>query len=132
MALFTWVQHLCTFNILSPYSSPFVKCLEGVVHHQRVHLCWCSVLTSNYKFSPVENILPVETLKTIVTLVATENLETAGSLETAGILGDCWGPWRLLGPRRLLWPPRRLLWPPLEAILTLKFSDLGGYSDLEV
>ena len=28
-----------------PYWSPFVKCLEVVVHHQRVHLCWCSVLT---------------------------------------------------------------------------------------
>ena len=23
----------------------FAKCLEGIVHHQRVHLCWCSLLT---------------------------------------------------------------------------------------
>ena len=33
------------------YSHPhlfitFAKCLEGVVHHQHIHLCWCSVLTS--------------------------------------------------------------------------------------
>ena len=26
------------------FLSPFAKCLEGIVHHQRVHLC-CSVLT---------------------------------------------------------------------------------------
>ena len=29
-----------------PYLSPFTKCLEGVVHQQRVHLGWSSVLTS--------------------------------------------------------------------------------------
>ena len=39
MALFTGVQHLCTFIIVAP--SPFAKCFEGVVHHQRLHLCWC-------------------------------------------------------------------------------------------
>ena len=43
MDLFTELQHLCTFSIVAPYLSPFFKCLEGVVHHQRVHLCWCSV-----------------------------------------------------------------------------------------
>ena len=29
-----------------PYLSPFAKSLEGVVHHQRVHLCSYSVLTA--------------------------------------------------------------------------------------
>ena len=28
----------------SPYLSSLAKCLDGVVHHQRVHLCWCSIL----------------------------------------------------------------------------------------
>ena len=35
MALFTGVQHLCTFSIVAPHLSPFAKCLEGVLHHQR-------------------------------------------------------------------------------------------------
>ena len=49
MALFTKVQHLCTFSIIVPrYLSAFAKCLEGVVHHQRVNLCWCPVLTAIY------------------------------------------------------------------------------------
>ena len=40
------VQHLCTFNIVAPrYLLHSDKCLEGVVHHQRVHLRWCSLLT---------------------------------------------------------------------------------------
>ena len=29
-----------------PYLSPFTKCFEDVTHHQRIHLCWCSVLTA--------------------------------------------------------------------------------------
>ena len=33
---------------LPPYLSHYAKCLESVVHHQRVHLCWCSVLTALY------------------------------------------------------------------------------------
>ena len=31
-----------------PYLSPFAKWLEGIVHHQHIHLCWCSVLTALY------------------------------------------------------------------------------------
>ena len=38
MALVTWVQHLCTFNLFT-LLSPFAKSLEGVVYQQRVHLC---------------------------------------------------------------------------------------------
>ena len=47
MALFTGVQYLYTCNIVAPLS-PFTNCLEGVVHHQPVHLCWCSLLTTAY------------------------------------------------------------------------------------
>ena len=47
MALFTGTQHLCTFSIVAAfYLSAFAKCLEGVVHHQRLHLYWRSVFTS--------------------------------------------------------------------------------------
>ena len=38
MALFTGAQYLCTFNIVAPpLFISFSKCLEGVVHNQRVH-----------------------------------------------------------------------------------------------
>ena len=42
MDLFTGVQHLCAYSIVAPLFVSFVKCLEGVMHHQHVHLCWCS------------------------------------------------------------------------------------------
>ena len=39
IALFTGVQHICTFNIVALLFITFAKCMEGVVHHQQAHLC---------------------------------------------------------------------------------------------
>ena len=46
MTLFTGIQHLYNFNIVAPLFITIAKSLEGVVHHQRVHLSWFSVLTA--------------------------------------------------------------------------------------
>ena len=48
--LHSFIHRDTTFIFLQyrppPYLSPCVKCLEGVVHHQRVHLCCWSIFTA--------------------------------------------------------------------------------------